>query len=106
MREMAFDNVLAGEIWSSKYRYAAGEGQGDRSVEETWARVAAAVAEAEPAAMRATRRAEFQNALQGFRFLPAGRILAGAGTGRSASLFNCFVMGGIPDGLSGVFLQM
>ena len=30
---------------------------------------------------------------RGFEFLPAGRILAGAGTGRAVTLFNCFVMG-------------
>ena len=44
---MAFDNPLAAEIWSGKYRFAQQEGGGDPSVEGTWARVAAAVAEAE-----------------------------------------------------------
>ena len=38
-----------------------------------------------------------------FGFLPAGRIIAGAGTGRSVSLFNCFVMGSIGDDLSSIF---
>ncbi|MCB2133020.1 MAG: adenosylcobalamin-dependent ribonucleoside-diphosphate reductase, partial [Rhodobacteraceae bacterium] len=38
-----------------------------------------------------------------FRYLPAGRITAGAGTGRSVTLFNCFVMGTIPDSMSGIF---
>ena len=37
------------------------------------------------------------------KFLPAGRILAGAGTGRSVTLFNCFVMGTIPDSMDGIF---
>ena len=41
--------------------------------------------------------------MSGFRFLPAGRILAGAGTGRSVTLFNCFVMGTLPDSLAGIF---
>ena len=40
------------------------------------------------------------------RFLPAGRILAGAGTGRAVTLFNCFVMGTIPDDLSGIFAHL
>ncbi|RME63949.1 MAG: ribonucleoside reductase, partial [Alphaproteobacteria bacterium] len=31
------------------------------------------------------------------------RILAGAGTGRDVTLFNCFVMGRIPDSLEGIF---
>ena len=38
-----------------------------------------------------------------FAFLPAGRILAGAGTGRAVTLFNCFVMGRIEDDLGSIF---
>ena len=38
-----------------------------------------------------------------FGFLPAGRILAGAGTGRAVTLFNCFVMGRIEDDLAAIF---
>ena len=49
---------------------------------------------------------EFYNALDGFRFLPAGRILAGAGTGRSVTLFNCFVMGTVPDSMDGIFAML
>src|SRR6201996_6647540 len=33
----------------------------------------------------------------------AGRILAGAGTERSVTLFNCFVMGTIGDSMDGIF---
>jgi ribonucleoside-diphosphate reductase alpha chain len=45
----------------------------------------------------------FYEALEDFRYLPAGRIVAGAGTGRSVTLFNCFVMGTIPDSMAGIF---
>ncbi len=38
-----------------------------------------------------------------FAFLPAGRILAGAGTERAVTLFNCFVMGRIEDDLTSIF---
>src|SRR4029077_11720664 len=48
-------------------------------------------------------RLEARAPLDDFRFLPAGRILAGAGTGRAVTLFNCFVMGEIPDDLGGIF---
>ena len=48
-------------------------------------------------------RQEFAHALAGHKFLPAGRILAGAGTGRSVTLFNCFVMGTIADSMDGIF---
>ncbi|HEY9218142.1 MAG TPA: adenosylcobalamin-dependent ribonucleoside-diphosphate reductase, partial [Phenylobacterium sp.] len=100
---MAFDNPFAGEIWSSKYRFAPPDGGGDASVLETWTRVAAALAEAEPPEVREAVRARFLDALTDYRFLPAGRILAGAGTGRAVTLFNCFVMGAIPDDLAGIF---
>ena len=41
--------------------------------------------------------------MENHRFLPAGRILAGAGTGRRVTLFNRFVMGAIPDSMDGIF---
>ena len=43
---------------------------------------------------------------QGFAFIPAGRVLAGAGTGRAVTLFNCFVMGGIGDDMSSIFANV
>ncbi len=100
---MAFDSPLAGEIWSAKYRYAPADGLGDATIEETWARVANAVAEAEAPKARIRWREQFGRALADHRFLPAGRILAGAGTGRAVTLFNCFVMGTLPDDLAGIF---
>mgnify|MGYP003575689007 CR=1 FL=1 len=100
---MAFDNPLAADIWSSKYRFRPSDGPGDDSVEQTWARVAAAVAEAEAPKARRQWRDRFLDALSEFQFLPAGRIMAGAGTGRAVTLFNCFVMGTIRDDLSAIF---
>ncbi|EKE43696.1 ribonucleoside-diphosphate reductase, putative [Oceaniovalibus guishaninsula JLT2003] len=85
-----------------KYRLKDADGTPiDRSVEDTWRRIARATAavEADPALWEP----RFYAALQDFRFLPAGRIASGAGTGRSVTLFNCFVMGTIPDSLSGIF---
>jgi ribonucleoside-diphosphate reductase alpha chain len=103
---MAFDNPLAGEIWASKYRLVESDGRADATVEETWARVAKTLAAAEPRALRRASEARFLKALQDFRFIPAGRILAGAGAGRNVTLFNCFVMGEIPDDLPGIFAQV
>lgn len=103
---MAFDNPLAAEIWTSKYRFHPPSGGGDQSVEQTWARVAAAIAEAEAPKARKAWRERFEAALTDFQFLPGGRILAGAGAGRNVTLFNCFVMGTIPDDLSGIFDQV
>ncbi|HEV2365888.1 MAG TPA: adenosylcobalamin-dependent ribonucleoside-diphosphate reductase [Caulobacteraceae bacterium] len=102
---MAFDIPLAEEIWSSKYRFKPADeaARADASIEETWSRVADAIALAEPAELRQQWAGRFRQALTDFRFLPAGRILAGAGAGRRVTLFNCFVMGAIPDDLSGIF---
>ena len=41
--------------------------------------------------------------MEDFKFLPAGRIAAGAGTQRKVTLFNCFVMGTVPDDMGGIF---
>jgi ribonucleoside-diphosphate reductase alpha chain len=100
---MTFDVALAEEIWTAKYRYKTTDDEGDNSFAETAARVARAVACAESIEQRAHWEERFREAIADFRFIPAGRILAGAGTGRSVTLFNCFVMGTIPDSLEGIF---
>ncbi|MFP6745964.1 MAG: adenosylcobalamin-dependent ribonucleoside-diphosphate reductase, partial [Alphaproteobacteria bacterium] len=90
------------QIWDMKYRLKAADGEPlDATIEDSWLRVAAALAapEAEPG----TWAPRFEQALGNFRFLPAGRILAGAGAGRAVTLFNCFVMGEIPDDMTGIF---
>ncbi|MFQ5935932.1 MAG: adenosylcobalamin-dependent ribonucleoside-diphosphate reductase, partial [Acidiferrobacterales bacterium] len=41
--------------------------------------------------------------LEDFKFLPGGRIQAGAGTQNRVTLFNCFVMGVIQDSMESIF---
>ena len=97
-----FAAPIAEQIWDMKYRLKQADGTPvDLSVEDSWRRVARALAQVEkdPAAWEEP----FYRALEDFRFLPAGRILAGAGTGREVTLFNCFVMGTIPDSMGGIF---
>jgi ribonucleoside-diphosphate reductase alpha chain len=98
-----FDVALAEEIWTAKYRFKTSEGAGDGSFEETAERVARAVAGAEAPELRDRWETRFGDAIADMRFIPAGRVLAGAGTDRSVTLFNCFVMGTIPDSLDGIF---
>ncbi|MEQ8441015.1 MAG: adenosylcobalamin-dependent ribonucleoside-diphosphate reductase [Alphaproteobacteria bacterium] len=101
---MEFD-AFSRRIWDMKYRLKQPDGTPvDKSVDETWRRVAGALARAEKDPAR--WEGEFFNALNGFGFLPAGRILAGAGTDRDVTMFNCFVMGEIPDSMSGIFDQL
>ena len=95
---------IAEQIWDMKYRLHAEDGTPlDLTVADTWTRVAKALAEAEAPEARAHWEARFREAMEGYRFLPAGRIIAGAGTGRDVTLFNCFVMGEIPDTMEGIF---
>ena len=95
---------IALQIWDMKYRLKSADGTPvDGSVEDSWRRVATALAEVEPEAERARRAGEFYDAMAGFKYLPAGRILAGAGTTRNVTLFNCFVMGTVPDDMAGIF---
>ncbi len=100
---MAFDATISAEIWNAKYRFQSGGDGDDADMAATWSRIAAAVAEAEAPRARRHWRERFEHALSDFKFLPAGRIIAGAGTGRAVTLFNCFVMGTIPDNLNGIF---
>ncbi len=97
-----FAAPIAEQIWDMKYRLKAADGTAkDLSVEDSWRRIARALAavEAEPELWED----RFYDALEDFRFLPAGRITAGAGTERNVTLFNCFVMGTIPDSMGGIF---
>ncbi len=89
-------------IWDMKYRLKGADGLPvDKTIEDTWRRVARTLAEPEknPSAWQP----RFYQALEDFRFLPAGRIVSGAGSARNVTLFNCFVMGDIPDDMSGIF---
>ena len=95
---------ISGEIWDMKYRFKREDGTAvDGRIEDTWHRVADALAEAEKPKDRETWAKRFYDVLDGYRFLPAGRILAGAGTDRQVTLFNCFVMGTVEDDLAGIF---
>ncbi len=67
-----------------------------------WRRVArgiAAVEETEEA--RRLWEDRFYDAMAGFKFVPGGRILSGAGTGFEVTYFNCYVIPS-PDGACGL----
>lgn len=98
----SFSTSIAEQIWDMKYRFKRADGsEVDLTVQDSWTRVARALAENE--VNKDFWEDEFYSILKDFKFLPAGRILAGAGTARSVTLFNCFVMGTIPDDMGGIF---
>src|SRR5690554_5339679 len=97
--------AISQQIWDMKYRLKGADGTPiDRTIEDTWRRVANALAAPEKDPELWAER--FASALADFKVLPAGRIVAGAGTNRSVTLFNCFVMGTIPDDMGGIFAHL
>lgn len=101
----AFFAPISEQIWKNKYRLIDANGTiVDASLPDTFRRVARAAASAETgAAQQQDWEQRFFEALADFGFLPGGRILAGAGAEREVTLFNCFVMGAVPDDLAGIF---
>jgi ribonucleoside-diphosphate reductase alpha chain len=101
---------ISQQIWDMKYRLKApahGNIPGepiDKTIEDTWRRVATALAAPERDPTLWSRR--FYDAISDFQFLPAGRVVAGAGSARDVTLFNCFVMGAIPDDMGGIFAHL
>ncbi len=102
----SFEQPIAAQIWQQKYRYVSAGEVVDQDVAETFRRVALGVADAEPDGLSQVYARQFFQAMAGFRLLPAGRILAGAGTARNVTLFNTFVMRTIPDSLEGIIETM
>jgi len=99
------DSLLMGvpyQIWDTKYRYRVGSVPRDQTLDESWRRIAGALASVEQDRPDVWA-ARFYGLLKNFRFLPGGRIQAGAGTAQHVTLFNCFVMGNIEDSLDGIF---
>lgn len=84
-------------VWRSKYAWA-----GESGPEQTLARVAQGIACVEVEHHRWAR--EFALLLNDFRFLPGGRILAGAGR-KGACLCSCFVSGALDGTLENFELR-
>ena len=116
-----FPQPICETIWNEKYRLITPnpEIQDDNSVQDTWRRIATACAQSVPTIYgtksndeeaqklasidMAQLEAAYYHALEDFKFLPAGRITAGAGSARNVTLFNCMVMGTIPDSIDGIY---
>src|SRR6202044_1942165 len=101
---------ISQQIWDMKYRLKAPVNETgvrepiDKTIEDTWRRGATSLAAIEREPARWAER--FYAAIEDFKFLPAGRVIAGAGSAREVTLFNCFVMGAIPDDMGGIFAHL
>lgn len=71
--------------------------------EQMWWRVANGIAYQEKTpALRKYWAEEFYKAMDGFKFVPGGRILSGAGTGFEVTFFNCYVIPSPKDSRGGI----
>ena len=102
MQKPSFDASISAHVWRTHYLWAEPGGVPEPTVETTWERVALAVAGAEPNRQNDWRE-RFYAMLSDWRFLPGGRILAGAGTSHRVTLFNCLALGPIEDSVQGIF---
>ncbi|MFQ5937870.1 MAG: ribonucleotide reductase N-terminal alpha domain-containing protein, partial [Acidiferrobacterales bacterium] len=77
MADTPFTVDIARHIWDTKYRYRDGSMVHDRSIEDTWNRIARALASVEQQDHDVWAK-RFYDVLEDFKFLPGGRIQAGA----------------------------
>lgn len=71
--------------------------------EDMWRRVARGIAEVETTdSARAHWEEQFFNIMLDFKFVPGGRILAGAGSGHAVTFYNCYVIPSPEDSRSGI----
>lgn len=101
MSDPHFTTPIAQHIWDTKYRHYERGVALDACIEDTWQRIAKALAA--PENNPDYWQSRFYSILCDFKFLPGGRIQAGAGTVHQVTLFNCFVMGTIADSMDGIF---
>lgn len=93
MSKKYFDDSFSEEVWRSTYKDV-----NDNTVEDTFRRVAKAIASAETTEEKRREYEEkFFDEISNFRIVPGGRILSNAGASfKGAGLINCYT-GGRPD---------
>ena len=97
----AFTNSFSEETWFQKYKL-----ENDQTVEDTWSRVARDLASVEKKGKKKWEK-EFYSILEGFKFVPGGRITSNAGSGlKGTTYINCFVdgfTGNDQDSIEGIY---
>jgi len=86
-------------------RYSLKSKKGDpieKTPNEMWRRIAGAVSKQEKTTVRKKWEKAFYEAMEDFKYVPGGRILAGAGTGYSVTFYNCFVIPSPHDSRQGI----
>ena len=97
-----FEVPISRSIWAQKYQYRVREQDIDLNISDTWQRVANTLASCETPDKRQNIAVRLHAAMESFKLLPAGRILAGCGTSRDITLSNTFVMQIIEDSVESI----
>jgi len=91
------------KVFLDRYALKGKEGELlEQTPEEMWRRVARGIAATEKKADQKKWEEEFYKAMEDFKFVPAGRILSGAGTEYQVTYFNCFVIPSPKDSRHGI----
>ena len=87
-------------------RYSLKDENGDpleQYPEQMWSRVAKGIAQFEKnKTLQKKWEKKFYKTMEDFKFVPAGRILSGAGTGYEVTFFNCYVIPSPSDSRGGI----
>lgn len=96
-------NGVSEKVFLDRYSLKDKEGRPlEKTPDEMWRRVAKAVAGIEQKDKQKAWEKEFSQAMKDFKYVPGGRILAGAGTGYEVTFYNCFVIPSPKDSRGGI----
>ncbi|OGM32527.1 ribonucleoside-diphosphate reductase, adenosylcobalamin-dependent [Candidatus Woesebacteria bacterium RIFCSPHIGHO2_01_FULL_44_21] len=95
---------LSKTVFIDRYSLKDAEGGAmEKYPEQMWARVAKGIAQFEKnKTLQDKWEKKFYRVMKDFKFVPAGRILSGAGTGYEVTFFNCYVIPSPPDSRGGI----
>lgn len=79
----------------------------EKTPEEMWRRVAKGIARQERNPFKRRKwENEFYRIMKDFKYVPGGRVLAGAGTGYDVTYYNCYVLPSPPDSREGILSNL
>jgi len=95
---------LRARVFHDKYALRDTDGRVlERTPPEMWRRIAREIASVEAPDRRAEWEEKFYWLLDGFRFIPGGRIMHGAGNPKRVTLLNCYVLPIKDDSIESIF---
>ncbi|HWA52412.1 MAG TPA: adenosylcobalamin-dependent ribonucleoside-diphosphate reductase [Patescibacteria group bacterium] len=91
------------EIFLDRYSLKDEEGKAlEKYPEQMWRRVAWGISQQEATKLQKFWEEKFYQAMKDFKFIPAGRILSGAGTPYEVTYYNCYVIPSPSDSRGGI----